>query len=114
VLLTNGAPEVQREKTVRPGLESFFHPTVVSGEVGFGKPDRRIFEYALDRTKTVPEEALMIGDNPVRDIAGARECGMGTVWVNYPGIPFPDGGKPDFEIRAFPEIINIVDRKFNR
>ncbi|MHB9031279.1 MAG: HAD family hydrolase [Candidatus Latescibacterota bacterium] len=110
VLLTNGAPGVQREKTVRPGLTEYFHHTVISGEIGFGKPDRRIFGHALERTGASPEEALMAGDNPIRDVAGARRCGIGTVWVNYPGAPFPGEGRPDFEIRVFPEILNIIDR----
>lgn len=110
VLLTNGAPCVQREKTVRPGLDGYFHHIVISGEFGFGKPDPRIFNYALDLAGAAPGAALMVGDNPVRDIAGARRCGIGTVWVNYPGVPFPGEGQPEHEIREFPELVRIAGR----
>ncbi len=108
VLLTNGAPGVQREKTVRPGLSEYFHHIVISGEFGFGKPDPRIFKYALALTGTAPDRALMVGDNPVRDIEGARRCGIGTAWVNYPGVHFPGEGSPDHEIRAFPELLDLA------
>lgn len=37
-LLTNGAPDLQREKIVASGLESLFKVIEVSGEVGVGKP----------------------------------------------------------------------------
>jgi putative hydrolase of the HAD superfamily len=90
VLLTNGAPEVQREKLGRSGLAGYCHHIVISGELGFGKPDRRIFEHALKLAGSKPSHTLMVGDNLVRDIDGAAHCGIKTVWVTYSGPVIPD------------------------
>ena len=47
-----------------------------SDEVGFRKPDARIFARALDALKVEPARALHVGDNPDADVAGARRVGM--------------------------------------
>ncbi|MGH2490854.1 MAG: HAD family hydrolase, partial [Candidatus Limnocylindria bacterium] len=47
-LVTNGAPDIQREKLGRTTLARYFSAIVISAEVGFGKPDPRIFQIALD------------------------------------------------------------------
>jgi len=83
VMLTNGAPRVQREKIERSGLDGYFHHTIISGELGVGKPDRRIFEHALELTGAKPKQTLMVGDSLIRDIAGAGKCGITTVWAAF-------------------------------
>jgi putative hydrolase of the HAD superfamily len=80
-IITNGVTEIQREKIDRLGIEPFFDTILVSQEVGFAKPDRRIFERALGRVPCEPREAAMIGDSPDRDVAGARAVGMHALWV---------------------------------
>ncbi|ETN89526.1 HAD family hydrolase [Thermus sp. NMX2.A1] len=82
VLLTNGVPDLQREKLVGAGLEEAFSLTLVSGEVGLGKPDPRLFRMALCAFGVGPEEAVMVGDNPERDIKGALSAGIRAVWVD--------------------------------
>jgi len=71
-LVTNGAPDVQREKLSLTTLASLFEVMVISAEVGFGKPDRRIFETALAALEVAPEDAVMVGDSLPRDVAGAQ------------------------------------------
>jgi putative hydrolase of the HAD superfamily len=93
VLVTNGSGANQRAKLARSGLERFFARIVISGEVGVEKPDRAIFERAL--AGRPPSEALFVGDDPARDIAGAHAAGLRTCWVArdaaYPqGLPQPD------------------------
>jgi FMN phosphatase YigB (HAD superfamily) len=48
----------------------------VEGELGFGKPDRRIFEAALRAVMTSPEETWCVGDNLVWDVKGAQALGI--------------------------------------
>ncbi|WP_018111199.1 HAD family hydrolase [Thermus igniterrae] len=82
VLLTNGVPDLQREKLFGAGLGGAFDLTLVSGEVGLGKPDPRLFRMALCAFGVAPEEAVMVGDNPERDVQGALLAGLKAVWVD--------------------------------
>ncbi|GLV47958.1 hydrolase [Thermus sp. LT1-2-5] len=93
VLLTNGVPDLQREKLVGAGLEAAFDLTLVSGEVGWGKPDPRLFRMALCAFGLPPEAAVMVGDNPERDIQGALAAGLTAVFVDR-GHRLPDPRYP--------------------
>src|SRR2546426_3330858 len=74
-LVSNGAPDVQREKLAGTTLGRYFGAIVISCEVGFGKPDRRIFEIALERIGANAHETVMVGDSLARDVAGAPAGG---------------------------------------
>lgn len=85
-LLTNGAPDLQREKIAASGLSSFFDAIVVSGEHGVGKPDAGIFHLLLNELGTAPEAAMMVGNSLARDILGAHNAGITrTVWLRVAG-----------------------------
>ena len=58
---------------------------VSSGGVGALKPDPRIFRFALERVSGRAADAVMVGDNPARDIAGAQRAGIRGVWVDRDG-----------------------------
>ena len=52
-----------------------------SVEIGFSKPDLRLFRYVLDRAGCKPEEALMVGDWLDNDIAPAKHLGLATACI---------------------------------
>lgn len=79
--VTNGASEVQREKLEACGLVGAFDEVLVSGEEGIGKPDPAILLRACERLGVRPEEAVYVGNSPVRDVAAARAAGMRSVLV---------------------------------
>lgn len=81
-LVTNGAPDVQREKLSHTTLMPLFVSMIVSAEVGFGKPDPRIFDAALAALDVSPESAVMVGDSLARDIAGAHAAGLRAIWID--------------------------------
>ena len=81
-LITNGAIDIQRDKIDGANLGDFFDPIIISGEVGSGKPNPKLFQMALERLAVTPEETVMIGDSLSRDIGGARALGIRTIWVN--------------------------------
>ncbi len=81
-LLTNGAPDLQRRKLAGSGLAGYFDAVVISGEIGFGKPDSRIFDLILNRLESTADSAAMIGNSLKSDIAPAIEVGMMGIWVN--------------------------------
>jgi putative hydrolase of the HAD superfamily len=63
------------------GINQFFNAVLVSEEVGWRKPNRKIFEEALRRLDATAEETVYVGDSPLEDIKGAKAVGMKTVFV---------------------------------
>ncbi len=107
-MITNGPSDIQRQKIERLGIGPLFPFILVSEELDIWKPDRRIFERAMELGQASPDEAVYIGDNPAHDVGGARNAGITSVWVNRSGQPWPDGGEPpDFEIQNLREVIEI-------
>lgn len=81
-LITNGFAEVQWIKLEQSGLRPFFEHILISEEVGTQKPDKEIFELAMQRAHTVASQCIMVGDNYNTDIVGAREAGIDQVYFN--------------------------------
>ena len=88
-LLTNGAGPAQRRKIDRFGLEPFFDAVLIEGELGFGKPDARVFEEALSACDVLEHQAWMVGDSLHSDIVPAVRLGIHTVWVDVRGGGLP-------------------------
>lgn len=63
------------------GINQFFNAVLVSEEVGWRKPSRRIFEEALRRLGVTGKETAYVGDSPLEDIEGAKALGMRTIFV---------------------------------
>jgi putative hydrolase of the HAD superfamily len=91
VLVTNGASCLQREKLAGSGLGGLLDAIVVSGDLGAGKPDPRIFAQALQAAGAAPGDAVMVGDNLAKDVEGALAAGLDAVWLNRAARPRPDG-----------------------
>jgi len=105
-LVTNGAPDVQREKLSHTALAPLFEVTIISAEIGIGKPDPRIFEAALASLRIAPQDAVMIGDSLARDVAGAHAAGLRAIWVDR-GVPETTADSapaPDARVTALTEV----------
>jgi putative hydrolase of the HAD superfamily len=92
----------------RLGLSEFFNVIEVSGENGFRKPHKKIFEDALKRLQVKPEESVYIGDSPLEDIKGASSVGFKTIFVSSQFYTLKDLGdscqKPDFIAKDLHEV----------
>jgi putative hydrolase of the HAD superfamily len=64
------------------GINRFFNAVVVSGDNGWRKPHKKIFQEALARLQVKADEAVYIGDCPMEDIKGATEAGIKAVFVS--------------------------------
>jgi putative hydrolase of the HAD superfamily len=106
-LLTNGASQLQRRKLQASGLKGYFRETVISGEVGVGKPDPRVFQLVIAGLGVTPDEAVMVGDNLVRDVGGAIGAGLHAVWLNRDGAR---GNESYAEIRSLQELPALLPR----
>jgi len=83
-----GTPDyLWRGQLERFDLDRFFEVIHFSSDVGFRKPDRRIFRLTLKRLGARPETALFVGDEPEADIGGARAAGIASAWINRPEGP---------------------------
>lgn len=99
-LATNGIPEVQRGRLERSGLARHFRAVLISGEIGFAKPDPRFFLLGAERLGLPPADVLCVGDVPATDIRGARAAGMASCWVAAAGAAWPpEEPGPDYTIR---------------
>jgi HAD superfamily hydrolase (TIGR01509 family) len=78
-IVTNGG-DAQRLKLHRIGLASVVSMVLVSGELGFAKPDARIFQRALAWSELPASDVLFVGDQPAIDLAPAAALGMATAW----------------------------------
>ena len=87
--LSNGFKDVQFRKIRNCGLEPWFDIVVLSDDIGFTKPDVRLFEYAMRKSGyPSPSAHLMIGDNASTDIAGAISTGWEAIqFLRSPDSP---------------------------
>ena len=97
-MLTNGAPDLQREKIEGAGIARYFDDIVISGDVGVGKPNPRIYEIMLSRLKATLHQTVMIGNSLTSDVAGPQGLGMKAVWLNRAGDARRDDVVPDLEV----------------
>ena len=103
-IITNGFDEIQGTKLISGGIEKYFNHIISSGQVGFQKPDKRIFDFALDLAQATAADSLMIGDNPVSDIKGAHMAGIDQVFYNPHGMACPV--TPTMEVKSMRELLN--------
>ncbi len=108
-LITNGAPDTQRDKLRTLGIEPRFGAVIISGEVGIAKPDPAIFDLALERLGVEHSRVWHVGDSLRYDVAGAKAAGLTAVWLNRGGLSRKDGDpKPDHEIRSLRELLPLL------
>ena len=108
-LVTNGAPDLQHEKLNGTKLGQYFDEIVISGEVGIGKPDPRIFTLALNALGGQPTEAVMVGNSLERDIAGAQGAGIQGIWLNRSEDNYDGRIIPDVEIANLNELYDVLE-----
>ena len=81
-IITNGNSVQQRKKIERLSIESFVETIVISDEMGFGKPDPRIFNLASERMMSSPSNCMYVGDKLKDDAIASCAVGMKGVWLN--------------------------------
>jgi len=82
VILTNGLPSMQRAKVAALGLQALVDSVVYADEhAEGGKPSPAVFREALRRLGVSTRQCVCAGDDPARDIAGARRLGISTIRI---------------------------------
>ncbi len=105
-ILTNGFTEIQNAKLAQfPELGERSSSIVISEEVGYMKPDPRIFDHAASAVNCAPDEILYIGDSYRSDVLGGRGAGWNVAWFS----PGEEDGKPERRFQEWPEILTWMD-----
>jgi FMN hydrolase / 5-amino-6-(5-phospho-D-ribitylamino)uracil phosphatase len=89
------------------GLSHLFGFHVTARAAGACKPDHRIFSLAIQRADVPPERMVHVGDDPVRDVLGAKAAGMRAVWLDRNG----SGARPpeaDAVIADLSELVRLL------
>jgi putative hydrolase of the HAD superfamily len=81
-IITNASLAFQADKVEATGLSSSIEHLVASAEVGFAKPDARIFAVAASQFGVPVESCAYVGDRQHTDAVGATDAGMLGIWLD--------------------------------
>lgn len=104
-IVTNNLLEEQQDKLEYCGLAPFVDALIASEDIGVSKPDRGIFDVALQRLAVRAEDAVMVGDSWANDIVGAANAGIRAIWFNPDRKTAPDApsGVPEIHSLTPPD-----------
>jgi HAD superfamily hydrolase (TIGR01509 family) len=109
IAVTNGNADLEKI-----GLRHLFDGVVTAVEVGYAKPNIRIFNEAIRKSGTEADKIIHIGDNPEADIVGAANAGLTTVWMNSKSLLWPDEYiQPDITINKITELCDLLLPEIN-
>ncbi len=96
------------------GINWFFNAVLVSEDVGWRKPNPKIFQEALKRLEVSAEKTVYVGDSPKEDIGGASALGMKTIFLPSQFYTLEDLResqiKPDLIVRDTCELCKILPK----
>jgi putative hydrolase of the HAD superfamily len=75
------------------GLDVLFDRVFISSDYGCKKPDKRFFELMMEACSVKAEGAIMIGNDGICDIQGAKNVGLSTLYIRSnisPKEPLPE------------------------
>ena len=109
-MITNGNGEVQRAKVERFDLARHFDQVLIEGEIGYGKPDRRVYLGAMASLGSGPGDTWCVGDNLEWEVAAPQGLGIYSVWVN------PKGEGPPADSAVTPDriVTSIAELDFDK
>ncbi len=90
------------------GLTPFFKFRILSSRFGFKKPDVRLFDMAMKKLMIKAEESVYIGDNPPKDLVGAKKAGMTFILFKSEFRPYNDF-QPDRQFNDYSDLLKIVE-----
>lgn len=105
-IITNGFEEVQYKKLANCKISNFFSTVITSEQIGFKKPNAKIFEHSLSITNSKKNNSIMIGDDLEADIIGAEKYGIKSIYFNR--YKSKHKNNPFKEINCLSEIFQIL------
>jgi HAD superfamily hydrolase (TIGR01549 family) len=119
-LVADGPALTFSREFIQHGMTDLFECQAISELVGCEKPDRRIFEHALDQLGIAPAEygrVVMVGNNLSRDIKGANELGLVSIWIDWAPrrakVPADASETPRYTIKNPAELPELIAKLEN-
>ncbi|MFK7739608.1 MAG: HAD-IA family hydrolase [Planctomycetota bacterium] len=116
-IISAGITIKQAEKLVRLDVLEFVTRSAVffTDQVGFSKPNPKLYRRVLERMNLSPERCLYVGDNPTHDIDPCNNEGWTTVRIRRSGryAHIEGATRPDHEIRDFLELRQLLTADYN-
>ena len=81
-ILSNGFKEVTYRKCELSGIKNYFETITSADEINIRKPHPEVYEYALNKAGAMKEESMMIGDDWIADVEGAKSFGLKVVFFD--------------------------------
>jgi len=107
--LTRGDDEVRRDWE-RFGLGAVVDEVISSYSTGWAKPHPAMFDRALASSGAWADEAVMIGDEFLADVVGAKRAGMRAVWISAAPIEHaPYVERPDAVIESLLDLPSLLE-----
>jgi len=108
--IVSDAPKMQAWlRLAETNISEFFDVVVALEDTGRLKPSKMPFKQAIKKLGFKPEEILFVGDNPERDIKGAKGVGMKTALAEY-GQLIKGKSKPDFVLKKPIDLQKVVEK----
>jgi len=112
-IVTDFTADIQLRRIHALKVGSYIDVLVTSEEAGRDKPHPAAFLFALNKLGILPHEAIVVGDNPEKDIEGANAVGIDTVLLMkgvHAEVPEEDYRKPKFVINELPELLGVLEK----
>ncbi|MHA1556170.1 MAG: HAD family hydrolase [Candidatus Heimdallarchaeota archaeon] len=90
------------------GLEKFIDLAIFSQDYNIWKPDKRLFEIAMEKAGCTTDEIVHIGDCLISDVLGAQRTGIDNFWLNRGSKPGLEVVNPENTIYSLTELIDIL------
>jgi putative hydrolase of the HAD superfamily len=108
-IVTDLTTRLQLRKLQVLGIDEQVDAVVTSEEAGREKPGSVPFTLSLARLNCRPTEAVMVGDDPAKDIAGGNAVGLETVLFNGEVPPeAPPEHRPDHEVESLGDVLEVA------
>lgn len=116
-LITNGPADIQQQEIEKLNIRPYITHTFIEGEMGFGKPDPRVFDLATEAVDLPRDQILLVGNSYKHDMIPAIEYGWKTAWIRRPSDIAPssrtgkieerpeDGPIPTITINSLEELL---------
>ncbi|MFQ5859575.1 MAG: HAD family hydrolase [Anaerolineae bacterium] len=115
-LVADGRPGTYANVLTQHGLYDLFDAFAISEQLGVEKPDARMFIHALDQlgiAKADYGRTVMVGNYLARDIKGANQVGMISVWLDWsprrPKVPADLSEVPRYTIKKPLELLPVIE-----
>jgi putative hydrolase of the HAD superfamily len=95
-------------------LYHFFDVVITFDDSGERKPSAKPFQMALKAMELQPDETIMVGDWPERDVVGAKQIGMKTAFARYGDTFGTVHSGADWVLDDISELIQIIDEANGR